>query len=192
MTTKTRALSLLLLATALLGSILTLRTRVELGRAATERISHGNLIWNQAQFEEEVFAAGEDYRFEDTRRYLRYTTEGYGCSGDCDFNAIFNITQIAGLKLWAKKTDSKTGEVYHLPCGGEAMCHEPYLTENVSCYVEETDCNFGGTHYRDPTVLKTYLLDCRGDRVCGEEAPEACCIITKTIKGKVLNLTDES
>ena len=155
-----------------------------------------NLLWD-----EEVFDQGlpveEDWNYFDVSRWIessKYTTEKYGCYGDCDFNAIYNVMALAGFKLWAEVKDEHTGDTYHAPCGGKAMCRKPYLAENVVCYVEETDCNFGEEtgKYQDPKVLQTYLLDCRGDRICVGGAAEDCCIVTKTIKGPVQDLEDES
>lgn len=112
----------------------------------------------------------------------RYTLEWWGCHGDCDYTAIYNVMQIAGDSLWADQIEN--GKTYHAPCGGGAMCSKPYLTENVRCYVEKTDCDFGDfPKNHDPKVLKTYLLDCRGDVIC--EDPKDCCLITKTIKGRI-------
>lgn len=111
----------------------------------------------------------------------RYTLEWYGCHGDCDFTAIYNVMQIAGDSLWADFIEN--GKIYHLPCGGDATCNEPYLAENVRCYVEKTDCDFGSEgKYHDPKILKTYLLDCRGDVICND--PKDCCLVVKTINGK--------
>lgn len=157
---------------------------------------YGLPLWDKKAFDEE-FPSEDDpsvlFDIGEWLKIVKYTTEKYGCYGDCDYNAIYNVMALAGFKLWAVETDKVTGDTYHIPCGGKAMCRKPYLIENVFCYVEETDCNFGDTEkYQDPKVLKTYLLDCRGDRICVGGAAEDCCIVTKTINGPVQNLEDES
>jgi hypothetical protein len=156
-------------------------------------------LWDKLAFDEKLIFDEEESK--DTPfdaagwvTDLKYTTIGYGCHGDCDYNAIFNVMRVAETKLWPAQVDEKSGETYHLPCGGSAMCRRPYLAENVPCYVEETDCNFGdGTKYHDPKVLHTYLLDCRGDVVCTAEglSPDKCCLVTKVVNGAVNGLEDE-
>lgn len=152
-------------------------------------------IWDATEFDEEARSQEDtelDPSFVKDTMYLKYTTEGLGCRGDCDFNAIYNVMRAAENGLWPADVDKVSGKTYYIPCGGGAMCREPYLAENVSCYVEKTDCNFGNDcHYHDPKVLTTYLLDCRGDRICGR-GDDSCCIITKVIDGKVYNLDSES
>ena len=111
----------------------------------------------------------------------RYTLGWYGCHGDCDYIAIYNVMQIASDSLWAESIEE--GKTYHVPCGGASDCDAPYLTENVRCYVEKTNCDFGEKDgkYHDPEVMKTYILDCRGDVIC--ENPKDCCLVVKTVNG---------
>ena len=94
-------------------------------------------LWDKEAFDEEIPSAEDDSHFDVNEwiNIVRNTTEKYGCYGDCDFNAIYNVIKIAEIKLWTKVMDERSGETYRAPCGGKAMCHKPYLTDNVSCYV---------------------------------------------------------
>jgi hypothetical protein len=114
--------------------------------------------------------------------YFQYTTERYGCEGDCDYNAILNAQTLAGERLWPEVVDSY-GVKGLAPCGGVVDCLG-LLAPNVACIVERTDCDF--THI-EPKVLKTFLLECRGDLACQRELmrPEECCQVVREINGKV-------
>ncbi len=120
----------------------------------------------------------------------KYTTVKYGCSydGDCDYNGVLNARTLAEAKLWPVIEDGHNK--VRAPCGGQIDCQR-MLSPNVSCFVEVTNCNFGKPKegYRDPKVLKTYLLECRGDVACSRDAdpPKDCCLITNVINGMIVH-----
>lgn len=146
-------------------------------------------LWSVEEFNAEMSNAADDADPEfQIRVFARewnighYTTEKYGCSGDCDFIAIHNLFEIAEASLWPKIK----GETYRAPCGSETMCWEPLMAENVKCYVEQTNC---GDDIIDPPVFRTFIVECRGDHLC--EKPDNCCKVVQTINGKIPELMRE-
>lgn len=120
-----------------------------------------------------------------------YTTAKYVDCTDCDYNAIHNLRKLAEADLWPRMpVPSAPGGFARMPCGGSSDCDDPLFAPRVKCRLEVTDCNFGtGEHYQDPKVLRTLFLECRGDIACWFEhkQPQACCVVTKQIKGKYVN-----
>lgn len=102
------------------------------------------------------------------------------CSNGCQPLAEHNAYWRASDDLWFEVT-SIEGKKLRWGCGGDVVCSEPVLAENVRCYVEKADCD---AMYWDPymhvKLLETFYLECRGDRSCTfEDRPtKDCCIVT--------------
>jgi len=110
-----------------------------------------------------------------------YTTAKYENCDDCDYNAINNLTGVARAYLWPLVKEPTIPDGYlRESCGGEPVCDEPLMAPKVKCSLKITDCDFGiPGEGREPKVLKTIFLECRGDIACSFEnmKPEACCSI---------------
>ena len=115
------------------------------------------------------------------------------------FNAIDNVMHAAAEHYWAAirlgkgepkllypEEDLWQPSYVRAPCGGEANCAEPYLADNVLCWVDQTDCwayiPFHSEH-PGPVILRTYVLECAGNLNCLKEGlpSEFCCTLIDTI-----------
>lgn len=111
----------------------------------------------------------------------RYTTKGYGCSGDCDYNSVLNAMKMGEQELWPSKEEpSAPGGVMRVPCGSSIECgdEKSMFAPNVKCSLTINDCD-------SLDVFETLYLDCRGDSVCVYEDKPArdCCTVTGSTRG---------
>lgn len=53
----------------------------------------------------------------------QYTTQKYGCVGDCDYSAVLNAMKLGEEELWPTVTEpTAPGGVMHAPCGSSIFC----------------------------------------------------------------------
>ena len=114
---------------------------------------------------------------------MLYSGQKYGVCGDwCNSLAEDNVDLMARQYLWQEVVTTKNERVRE-SCGGDAKCDEPLLAANVRCRVEEVDCEYmvdEGCRALYFKLIRTYYLECRGDRSCELEHKSArdCCIVT--------------
>lgn len=113
----------------------------------------------------------------------QYTTQKYGCVGDCDYSAVLNAMKLGEEELWPTVTEpTAPGGVMHAPCGSSIFCgdEETMFAPNVKCTLTINDCD-------SLEVFETLHLDCRGDMVCIYEGKPSrdCCTVTGSTRGEV-------
>ena len=112
----------------------------------------------------------------------KYTTQKYGCYGDCDYISVLNAMQMGEKELWPIITEaSAPGGVTRAPCGSSIDCGEEssMFSPNVRCTLTINDCD-------TDKLLETLHLDCRGDLSCLHEGKPTrdCCTVTGSTHGE--------
>jgi hypothetical protein len=120
---------------------------------------------------------------QELNNWYRYTTQKYGCVGDCDYNAVLNTMKLGEEELWPIVTEpTAPGGFMHAPCGSSIECgdEKEMFAPNVKCSLTINDCD-------SLEVLETLHLDCRGDMVCIYENKPShdCCTVTGSTPGDV-------
>jgi len=109
----------------------------------------------------------------------QYTTQKYGCSGDCDYSSVLNAMKLGEEKLWPIVNEpTAPGGIMHAPCGSSIECGEEHemFAPNVQCSITINDCD-------SLEAFETLHLDCRGDMVCiyeGKPSRDCCTVIGST------------
>ena len=102
-----------------------------------------------------------------------------------DYNVISNVIYSAEESYWTE-IELGSGTTMRAPCGGNANCAQPYLAKTAICWVEETDCWFGDSteEYQDPTILRTFVLECAGSVDCklNHLPADFCCKLLEVIE----------
>lgn len=106
----------------------------------------------------------------------RYTTQKYGCHGDCDYISVLNAMKMGEEELWPTITEpTAPGGVMRAPCGSAIDCGEEssMFAPNVRCTLTINDCD-------TDKLLEVLHLDCRGDFSCHREGKPSrdCCTVT--------------